>query len=61
MEIQKIKTWLRLHGIRHLLGERIHAFMNKYVWLPIYTGWAVLSALVLGLVIGFVGGSYFGF
>ena len=35
--------------------------MNRYVWLPIYTGWAVLSALALGLVIGFVGGSYFGF
>jgi len=35
--------------------------MIRYIMLPIYTGWAVLSALVLGLVIGFVGGFYFGF
>ena len=59
--MQKIKTWLRLHGIRALLGERTHVWMNRYIWLPIYTGWAVLSALVLGLVIDFVGGIYFGF
>ena len=61
MATQKIRTWLKWIGMPPSLVERILAFMNRYIWLPIYTGWAVLSALVLGLVIGFVGGSYFGF